>query len=64
MIRQAASKAVPSGGPERGDQLRFVEPAQEVLRGTGDLCGAAHRVGGVVVVAEHVIGWGHKHLSP
>ena len=58
----AGVAAVPAGGAERVDQFRLVEAAQEVLRGAEDLRGAAHRVGGVVLVAEHVIGLGHAHL--
>lgn len=59
----AGVAAVSAGGAERDDQLCLVEAAQEVLRGAHDLRGAAHGVGGVVVVVEHVVGLGHAYLS-
>src|SRR5688500_8950763 len=51
----AGVTAMPAGGPERGDQFRLVEAAQKVRRGAGDLRGATHRVGGIVLIVEHVI---------
>ena len=62
-VRRGEAGSGSSGGArrraERGDQFRLVEAAQEVLRGADDLRGAAHRVGGVVLVVEHVVGLGH-----
>src|SRR5690242_21864189 len=55
----AGVAAVPAGGAVRVDQFRLAEPAQEVLRHADDLRGAAHGVGGVVLIVEHVVGLGH-----
>jgi hypothetical protein len=46
----AGVAAVPTGRAVRVDQFRLAEPAQEVLRRAEDLRGAAHRVGGVVLI--------------
>src|SRR3954453_24045044 len=46
----AGVATVATGRPERREEFCLPEPAQEVLRGAGDFRGAAHRIGGVVVV--------------
>jgi hypothetical protein len=59
----AGVTTVPACGPERRDQFRLVESAQEVGRGAGDLRGATHRVGGEVLIVEQVMRWGHTGTS-
>ena len=51
-----------ASGAERVDQLGVAEAAQEIRRTADDLRGPAHRVCGVVLVVEHVIGLAHALL--
>ena len=47
--------AVSAGRAVRRDQFRLVQTAQKCLRGADDFRRTPHRVGGVVLIAEHVI---------